>query len=105
MHKKLEDKFAKSKDVVLFHHQTVWEGQDVNTPERGPKETKKFGIEVPVGYDAHVDGARTSIMMHSFGTGGTPWTIVIDKKGIVKFNAVTPGNDGELIKLIEQLRG
>ena len=102
--KKLEDRYEKAKDVVLFHVQTVFEGHETNTPERGPRETKKYFIDVPVGYDAHVDGDKTSVFMRQFGTGGTPWSIIIDKKGIVRFNEVTPKTEDKLVPLIEQLR-
>jgi hypothetical protein len=104
VHKQLEEKFAKAKDVVFLHVQTVWEGTHTNTPERGPKEVKKHGIEAPNGFDAHVDGARTSIIMRQFGTGGTPWTIVIDKRGEVRVNEVTPADVGALAKKIEKYR-
>ncbi len=103
MHKELEKRFAKSKDVVLLHLHTVWEAENVNTPERGHKEMQNHGIKVPVAYDGHVDGARTSIFMHTFGTGGTPWSVVIDKKGKVRFNEVTP-KAGQLVKLIKKLQ-
>ena len=49
--------------MVVFHLQTVWEGTHTNTPERGPKETDKFGVRVPVGFDAHAEGGRTSTFM------------------------------------------
>ncbi len=104
MHKELEDRFAKAADVVLFHLQTVWEAENVNTPERGHREVKDFRIEVPVAYDAHVDGARTSVFMHSYGTGGTPWSIVIDKKGKVRHSSFTPADVEVLAELIEKLR-
>ena len=104
MHTQLEDKYASDRDVVFFHLQTVFEGESANTPQRGPNEAKKYKIVVPVGYDAHLDGERTSVFMHTYGTGGTPWTVVIDKKGIVQHNAVTP-DAKTLTKLIESLRG
>lgn len=88
---------------MLFHLQTVWEAQNVNTPRRGPRETKKYRIKVPVGYDAHVDGARTSVLMQRYGTGGTPWSIIIDKQGKVRLNEVTPSPD-RMIALIDKLR-
>ena len=103
MHKQLEDRYAKDRDVVLFHLQTVWEGQHTNTPERGPRETKKYDIQVPVGFDGHVDGARLSVFMSQFGTGGTPWSIVIDKKGVIRLNEVTP-DAAKLTRLIDQLK-
>jgi len=104
VHKQLEKRFAKSKDVVLFHLHTVWEAENVNTPARGHREMKDHGLKVPVAYDGHVDGARTSVFMHTFGTGGTPWSVVIDKKGKVRFNEVTPPKAEQLVKLIQKLQ-
>jgi hypothetical protein len=103
VHKQLEDRFAKADDVVFLHLQTVWEGTHTNTPERGPSEVEKYEIKAPTGFDAHVDGGRTSIFMQRYGTGGTPWTIVIDKRGQVRVNEVTPNADG-LAKEIEKYR-
>ncbi|MCZ6787447.1 MAG: hypothetical protein O7E54_09835 [Planctomycetota bacterium] len=89
---------------MFIHIQTVWEGTHTNTPERGPKEVKKYRIRAPNGFDAHVDGASTSITMRRFGTGGTPWTIIIDKRGMVRLNEVTPGDVDALAKKIEKFR-
>ena len=104
MHKQLEDRFKAADDVVLFHLQTVFEGHQTNTPERGPREAKKFAVQVPVGYDARLDGSRVSRFMQTFGTGGTPWTVVIDKKGIVRFSDFTPREPRSLVRLIDRLR-
>ena len=55
-------------------------------------------------FDGHVDGSRLSIVMSRYGTGGTPWTIVIDKKGIVRVNAVTIQlNKEKLVRTIDRL--
>ena len=104
MHKKLEDRFAEAEDVVFLHLQTVWEGTHTNTPQRGPKEVAKYEIEAANGFDAHVDGGRTSLFMLRYGTGGTPWTIVIDKKGVVRVNEVTPADADALARKIEKYR-
>jgi hypothetical protein len=104
VHKRLEGSYAKADDVVMFHLQTVWEGQHANKPETHSRIAKQFKIGVPIGYDAHVDGARVSITMQRYSTGGTPWTIVIDKKGVVRFSAITPADVGQLTKLIDKLR-
>jgi len=42
--------------------------------------------------------------MAQYGTGGTPWTIVIDKKGVVRHNAVTPKDPAMLSALLKKLR-
>jgi len=102
--KQVEDKLTGADDVVLCHIQTVFEGAKENTPERGPKEVGKHGIRAPVGFDARVDGAGQSLIMERFGTGGTPWTIVIDRKGIVRFNGTTPTDSRTILALIEELR-
>jgi hypothetical protein len=103
VHRKLEKRFAAKKDVVFFHLQTVFEGEKANTPERGPREAAKYG-KTPVAYDAHVDGARVSVFMHRFGTGGTPWTTVIDRKGKVRYNDFTAADADRLARLIDDLR-
>ena len=103
MHKQLEDQFKDADDVVFLHLQTVWEGTHTNTPVRGPKEVEKYEIAAPTGFDAHVDGGRTSVFMHRYGTGGTPWTIIIDKRGQVRVNEVTPDAES-LTKKIEKYR-
>ena len=88
---------------MFFNLQTVWEGTHTNTPENGPKKAKQFGT-VATGFDAPVDGARLSIVMTQYGTGGTPWSIVIDKRGVVQFNQVTPKTADGLERLIKKLR-
>ncbi|HEX5135907.1 MAG TPA: PDZ domain-containing protein, partial [Planctomycetota bacterium] len=41
--KQVEDELKDAGDVVLVHLQTVFEGARENTPERGPKEARKYG--------------------------------------------------------------
>jgi membrane-associated protease RseP (regulator of RpoE activity) len=101
--KQVEDGLVGADDVMLLHLQTVFEGEKENTPERGPKETAKYGIKAPVGFDARVDGARESLLMERYFTGGTSWTIVIDKKGVVRFNGRTPDSK-TLLALVQELR-
>jgi membrane-associated protease RseP (regulator of RpoE activity) len=102
--KQVEDAMRDAPDVVVCHVQTVFEGAEENTPERGPKEAAKYGVRAPVGFDARVDGASQSLLMERFGTGGTPWTIVIDRKGVVRFNGATPADSRTIVALVEELR-
>lgn len=39
-----------------------------------------------------------------YGTGGTPWSVVIDKSGIVRFSDFTPDSAQVLAGLIERFR-
>ena len=104
MTKQLEDRFAGAEDVVIFHVQTVFEGHGTNTPKLGHEKAREHKIKVPVGYDASVDGDTSSAILGQFGTGGTPWTIIIDKRGVVRVNEVTPGDVDRLTRTIEDLR-
>lgn len=103
MHKKVEQHYREQDDVVSFHLQTVWEAQDTNTPKRGLAEMRRHGIKSAVGFDAHVDGARLSSFMKAFATRGTPWTIVIDRSGVVRYNSVTPSSHDRLVELVDRL--
>ena len=89
---------------MIFQLQTVFEGQSVNTPETGHLETDKYGIQVPVGFNAHIDGVPVSEFMLHYGTGGTPWITVIDKTGIVRYNDFAPATAAVLERLIDPLR-
>lgn len=40
--------------------------------------------------------------MHAHRTGGTPWTIIIDKKGVVRFNGFHISRE-KATALVEQL--
>jgi membrane-associated protease RseP (regulator of RpoE activity) len=102
--KQVEDELGAAADVVLCHLQTVFEATKENTPERGPKEAAKYGIKAPVGFDARVDGAAQSLLMDRFGTVGTSWTIVIDRKGSVRFNGFTPADSKTILALVHDLR-
>ena len=64
--------------------QTVFEGFSTNTKERAKQDVASFGLDIPVGHDG--THGKPSPLMRRYRSGGTPWTIIIDKKGIVRFN-------------------
>jgi thiol-disulfide isomerase/thioredoxin len=88
-------------DVALVAVQTVFEGFDHNTAAAGRRLARRF-FEGPVGHDPGAEG-RLPKTMGDFDTGGTPWTIVIDRNGIVRFNDFRIETDAAK-KLIEELR-
>lgn len=61
--------------------QTVFEGFEINTPERRRETQQRYGLTLPFGHDS-VDQAYPTVMQ-DYGTGGTPWFIVIDPQGQV----------------------
>jgi len=83
--------FAGRDDVAFVVVQTVFEGFGSNTAHKGLEAMKKFGLDIPMGHDPGPEGAG-SRLMRRYRSGGTPWTVLIDKKGVVRFNGfhITP---------------
>ena len=42
-------------------------------------------LPIPTAHDPGPSG-RGSLLMRRYRSGGTPWTILIDRKGVVRFN-------------------
>ena len=81
----VKDHYQNNNDVAFVTIQTVFEGFHANTFDQAKEIAQKFKLSIPVGHDPGLEGAR-SIIMDRYRTGGTPWTILIDKQGIVQFN-------------------
>ena len=79
------EQFPTSPDVAFVVIQTVFEGFEVNTAEQARETAQKYKLTIPVGHDPGPNG-RLSLIMQRYRTGGTPWTIVIDRQGIVRYN-------------------
>ena len=83
--KQLIKTYAGVNDVSFVAVQTVFEGFSTNTAQRAWETARKYGLDIPVGHDG--TAGRRSKVMQRYRTGGTPWVIIIDKQGIVRFNA------------------
>ena len=69
--------------------QTVFEGAEANTFERLRETQLRYGLKLPFGHDSSeaAHGApRVPTVMQDYGTGGTPWFIVISPAGEVVFS-------------------
>ncbi|MBX9815963.1 MAG: TlpA family protein disulfide reductase [Sphingomonas sp.] len=63
--------------------QTVFEGEDVNTQDKLTSTQARYRLRLPFGHDPR-DGDQSSLM-RDYRTGGTPWFIVIDPQGELRF--------------------
>ncbi|WP_418262958.1 peroxiredoxin family protein [Flavobacterium faecale] len=76
-----------TKDISFFAIQTVFEGQSQNTVEKTAINQTKYNLKIPFGHDSGDASTHfISKTMSAYRTGGTPWFVVIDRKGIVIFN-------------------
>ena len=93
----LVDRYEGTEDVVFVAVQAVFEGFQINTVQAGRKMVREFGLDIPVGHDG--SNGKRSTLMRRYRTGGTPWAIIIDKQGTVRFNGfhIAPDDAAELI--------
>ena len=99
---KVSQHFRGDDDVQCITVQTVFEGFHTNTPQKALAMANKYKLTgIPVGHSGS-KGKESSIMA-KFRTRGTPWTIIIGKDGIVKYNSfhIKPNT---AIQLIEKLK-
>ncbi len=82
--------YADDPDVVFIAVQTTFEGYGINTFERAKATMARYKLSIPTGQSGAEDAS--SPLMRAYRTGGTPWTIIIDKSGVVRYNDyfVTP---------------
>ena len=95
--KELMRRYKDTDDVEFIAVQTAFEGHHTNTPEAAVKTGRRYDLDIPIGHA----GSRSQKprMMANYRTGGTPWTIVIDRNGVVRYNDfhITPDRGQELI--------
>jgi len=82
--KKLTTQFTGDQDVAFVAVQTTFEGHEVNTKEKLAPVAKRHALTIPFGQSAGDRG--TPEIMKKYRTGGTPWFVLIDPKGIVRFD-------------------
>ena len=102
--KAVMESFADRLQVAFVAVQTVFEGFDDNTAQAALDTVAKFGLDVPVGHDVG-PGQIASPLMRDYRTGGTPWTVFIDRQRRVRFNgfSITPSDAvTNLTALIEE---
>jgi thiol-disulfide isomerase/thioredoxin len=81
---KMIRQFRENDDVAFVAVQTVFEGFSSNTFDRAREIAKQYSLEIPIGQSGEQD--RPSELMGRYRTGGTPWVIIVDRGGVVRFN-------------------
>lgn len=100
---KVSKNFASDPAVKFIAIQTVFEGFSSNTPEKAKEIAQKYELtHLPFGQSGSPE--KRSPIMSGFKTRGTPWTIIIGKDGLVKYNSfhIQPQQAIELIKTLKE---
>lgn len=84
--KKMVDALQGNKNINFMAIQTVFEGHKENHIDKIKEVQQQYGLEIPFGHDAGIDGKSISTTMKTYQTGGTPWFIFINKKDHIVFS-------------------
>jgi len=86
--KKVYDVYKNNENVAFLAIQTTFEGHRTNTKDKLVPTQGKYDLWVPMGHDAskHSKTYPVPETMLDYRTGGTPWTVIIDRNGKVAFN-------------------
>ena len=89
-------------DVAFVAIQTAFEGHHANTPEAALKTARKYELDIPIGHTGSRD-VKPRIMAN-YRSGGTPWTIVMDRNGVVRYDDfhITPDRGQSLIEKLRK---
>ncbi len=99
--KEIIARYGSDTNVAIVAVQTAFEGFQSNGFEQAKQTARRYELKIPVGHSGTAQ--EPSLLMRRYRTGGTPWTIIIDRKGVVRFNDFHI-EAREAAKLIEQLK-
>lgn len=103
--KKLSEQYKDDDGVAFVAFQTVFEdrkeGEPVNTFENLKKLAAKHELSIPFAQSGS-KGDRSKILT-AYKAGGTPWAVIIDKQGVIRYASFFIPPD-EASKLIESLK-
>jgi thiol-disulfide isomerase/thioredoxin len=83
--KELVQRFEGNDRVAFVVVQTVFEGFETNTLQHGVETMKEFELELPLGHDPGENDSGSKLMK-DYRQAGTPWIVLIDPQGVVRFN-------------------
>ena len=81
---KVMARFKDNDDVAFVAIQTVFEGFASNTFDHAKQVAQKYKLTIPVGQSGE-QGKPSQVMAH-YRSGGTPWVVIIDREGVVRYN-------------------
>ena len=80
----LKAKYAKDKDVAFVAIQTANGGSSIDNPKRAKELARQYRLDnIAIG---HSTSSKANSVFKSYKPGGTPWVVLVDKQGVVRYN-------------------
>lgn len=93
--------FKDDAKVAVVTIQTTFEGFSVNDFAALREIADRYSLTIPMGHSGWPD--RPSPILYSYQARGTPWVVIIDKKGLIVFNNFYQ-KPADSIRLIDSLK-
>jgi len=89
-------------EVAVVTIQTTFEGFGINSGQVLDEIAEKYDLTIPIGHNGWQ--GKPSPLMFDYQARGTPWVVIIDKSGMIRFSDffLKPIKSK---KLIEELKG
>ncbi len=82
--KEIITRYDSDTNVAIVVVQTAFEGFQSNGFEQAKQTAKRYDLKIPIGQSG--TAPEPSQLMQRYRTGGTPWIVIIDRRGVVRFN-------------------
>ena len=100
---KMAQAFANEPRVVNVALQTVFEGFWSNTANKVRATQQRYNLPIVFGHDPSNTKTGKGTMA-LYRSGGTPWHVVVNPKGVVVFNGFQINADAAIAHIRQQLR-
>ncbi len=84
---RIYERFSGDERIALLAVQTVFEGFESNTEDKVLETQRHHNLKLPMAHDpGQGTESEPSRLLQSYLASGTPWIVIIDKDGVVRFN-------------------
>ena len=94
--------YADDPEVAVVTIQTTFEGFRINSGQVLNEIAEKYDLTIPIGHNGWQ--GKPSPLMFEYQARGTPWLVIIDKLGMIRFSDfyLKPARSR---KMIEEFKG
>ena len=94
--------YQNDKTVAVVTIQTTFEGFGINSREALGEIAAEYDLAIPIGHSG--SAGDPSPLMYRYKSRGTPWVVIIDKSGMIRFSNfhLEPHQSRALIEELKQ---